>query len=291
MITLINAPSILGLRPSGVERLPDALRQAGLVEQLAIRHSETVSLPTYNPHRDPATNMLNPEAIADYTVELANVVQKTLQSGNFPLVLGGDCSILLGNMLALKRDGRYGLFFLDGHADFYQPSASTTGEAADMDLALVSGRGPDTVTNIEDQKPFVRDADIIQFGQRDRELTIADGSQQIADTAIHVFELETIRQEGLEKSCDAALTILQRQPIEGFWIHIDADVIHDDEMPAVDYRLPDGLHFKEMAIVLKRLMATGQVVGLDLAIYNPTLDPSGAMATRLVSLLAGALHK
>jgi hypothetical protein len=57
--------------------------------------------------------------------------------------------------------GRYGLFFINGHADFYQPEVSLTGEVADMDLAIVSGRGPDVLTNIEGLKPLVRDQDVV----------------------------------------------------------------------------------------------------------------------------------
>lgn len=285
MITLINAPSILGLRPTGVEQLPVALRRAGLAEHLAIQEVESVTPPAYDARRDSQTQMLNPQGIAHYSVMLADTVQRTLHDGNFPLVLGGDCSIILGNMLALKRKGRYGLFFLDGHADFYQPSASETGEAADMDLALVSGRGPAVVTDIEHQKPLVQDEDIVQFGQRDRAETKVYGSQQIADTPIHVYEMDAIRQQGLKQSCEAALKSLLDQPIEGFWIHIDADVINDDEMPAVDYRLPGGLTFAELRTVLEILLASGKVTGLDLTIYNPKLDPGGRIATKLVDLL------
>jgi arginase len=290
MITLVKAPSVLGLRPTGVEQLPRALRDAGLMKRLDIEHTTTVLPPPYNNYRDPATRMLNAQSIAKYSTELANVVQATLESGNFPLVLGGDCSIILGNMLALRRKGRYGLLFLDGHADFYQPEASTTGEAADMDLALVSGHGPDIVTNLEGLKPLVQEDDIVQFGQRDRKETIADGSQQIADTNIHVFELATIRKEGLKKSSEAALVTLKQQSTEGFWVHIDADVINDDEMPAVDYRLPGGLTFEEMYTVLSQVMATGRVTGLSLAIYNPLLDPHKQMATKLVALLSDTLQ-
>lgn len=48
---------------------------------------------------------------------------EVLDAGDVPIVLGGDCSILLGNLLALRRRGRHGLLFIDGHADFYQPEA------------------------------------------------------------------------------------------------------------------------------------------------------------------------
>ena len=90
-----------------------------------------------------------------------------LRQGKFPLVLGGDCSNIIGIMLALRRAGRFGLVFIDGHADFYQPEAEPSGEVASMDLAIVSGRGPTVLTDIEGLKPLVRDADIVAFGFRD----------------------------------------------------------------------------------------------------------------------------
>jgi hypothetical protein len=65
-------------------------------------------------------------------------------------VLGGDCSILLGAMLALRRRGRYGLLYIDGDADFYQPEVNPlSGAASASDLAFATGRGPDVVADIE----------------------------------------------------------------------------------------------------------------------------------------------
>ena len=104
-------------------------------------------------------------------------------------MLGGDCSILLEIFWPYAYLGRFGLFFIDGHADFYQPEASLTGEVADMDLAIVSGRGPDVLTNINGLKPLVRDDDIILFGYRDREQAASYGSQDVQTTNIHSFDL------------------------------------------------------------------------------------------------------
>ena len=119
--SIIEAPSILGLKPTGVDRLPDALREAGFHDQLAAKFEARVPAPAFNPQRDPITHLLNAEAIATYSRSLAQVVAPVVQSGRFPIVLGGDCSILLGNLLALRKLGRFGLFFLDGHPDFCLP--------------------------------------------------------------------------------------------------------------------------------------------------------------------------
>jgi len=122
-------------------------------------------------------------------------------------VLGGDCSILLGNMLALKRRGRYGLLFLDGHADFYQPEAEPTGEAASMDLALATGRGPEIVTNLEGQRPLVHDEDVVVFVFRDAEQAAAEGSQPLAPN-LRAMDLGTVRERGVARAAHDALAHL-----------------------------------------------------------------------------------
>jgi arginase len=98
----------------------------------------------------------NARAIASYTHDLADAVGSLLDAGEFPVVLGGDCSIVLGPALALRRRGRYGLLFVDGHADFFQPEADPYGEAASMDLAFVTGHGPALLTEFEGRSPLVR---------------------------------------------------------------------------------------------------------------------------------------
>jgi hypothetical protein len=123
---VIEAPSVLGLFPHGVELLPEALLDAGLAEALDARRAGRVEPPPYDPRRDPATGLLNPTALRDYAHQLADTTGEVLDGGEVPIVLGGDCSILLGNLLALRRRGRHGLLFLDGHADFYQPEAEPT---------------------------------------------------------------------------------------------------------------------------------------------------------------------
>ena len=141
--TIIDAPSILGLRPTGVEYLPEALKAADIMERLNADYAGRVSPLPYNSERDKLTLLLNPDSIKAFSLQLADRVSSVISRGRYPIVLGGDCSILIGNLLALRCMGRFGLFFIDGHADFYQPEASLTGEVADMDLAIVSGRGPD----------------------------------------------------------------------------------------------------------------------------------------------------
>jgi len=281
---IIDAPSILGLRPTGVELLPDALKAAGLIEKLRADYAGRVSSPlSYNSDRDKVTLLLNPNSIKKFSIQLADMVSSVIRSRRYPIVLGGDCSILIGNLLALRRLGRYGLFFIDGHADFYQPEASLTGEVADMNLAIVSGRGPGILTNIDNLKPLVRDEDIILFGYRDREQAASFGSQDIRYTSINSFDLAYVKQRGIRTTVSEAIKNILNDELCGFWIHLDADVLDDAIMPAVDYRLNGGLSFYELSELLKIIVATGRSIGMDITIFNPNLDLDGFIARRFVS--------
>ena len=120
---VVRAPSGLGLRAPGVEGLGGALLGHGLAQALGARVATTVAPPPASGVRDPASGVLNGPEVAAYAVALANAVGAVFDAGEVPLVLGGDCSVLLGGALALRRRGAAGLLFIDGHADFYQPSA------------------------------------------------------------------------------------------------------------------------------------------------------------------------
>ena len=286
---VIEAPSVLGLFPGGVERLPAALLAVGLADALGARRAGEVTPPPYNPRRDATTGLLNPTELRDYAHLLAAATGAVLDGGEIPIVLGGDCSILLGNLLALRRRGRHGLLFLDGHADFYQPAAEPNGEAASMDLALATGRGPDVVANLDGRGPLVRDEDVVVFGRRDADEAEAAGSQRIEDTAIAVIDLATVRDRGAERAALDAVEHLHRSDLDGFWIHVDCDVLDDAVMPAVDYRLPGGLSWDELETVIQLAMETHAVVGVEVTIFNPALDSDGTIARALAACLVGAL--
>lgn len=288
---IVEAPSILGLFPKGVETLPEALLGAGLAEKLGAQPGGRVKPPPYDDRKDAETQMLNPRSIADYSATLADRVGRLLDEGAFPVVLGGDCSILLGNLLALRRRGRYGLLFLDAHADFYQPEAEPSGEAASMDLALATGRGPDVVTNIEGRRPLVRDSDVMVLGRRDRAEAEADGSQRIEDAPIEMMELDAVRAAGIDTAAARAVAHLSASHLDGFWIHLDADVLDDAIMPAVDYRIPGGLSWDELATVLDAALASDRAIGIEVTIFNPRLDRDGSIASSFVDALARGLRR
>jgi arginase len=285
---VIEAPSVLGLKPNGVDRLAATLLENGLAERVNARLAGRLDTPPYSADRDATTGTLNADSIAAWSPRLADAVERVLDGGEFPLVLGGDCSILLGTTLALKRRGRFGLLFIDGHADFYQPEANPNGEAASMDLAFATGHGPALLTNLEGRRPLIRPEDTVAFGFRDAEEQKQYGSQPLPPEIL-AFDLTTVRRMGVARAVSDALERVTSRTLDGFFIHFDADSLSDSIMPAVEYRLPDGFGWGEIVSILTLALGSEHAVGMEVTVYNPALDRDGSAGRGLTNALAAAL--
>jgi arginase len=290
-IAVLDAPSNLGLRPPrpgaqpGCKKLAGALRGQGIVERLGAYDAGGLIPPPYSEEWDGKT-VRNASAIARFSRDLAARVGELLDKRRFPLVMGGDCSILLGNMLALRKRGRFGLAFLDGHLDFRHPGNSeAVGAAAGEDLALVTGRGGEDLTNLEGLKPLVREEDVVALGERENDPETRD----VLNTEIAVLDLARVRTVGVAEAARRAVERFERPELDGFWIHLDADVLDDEVMPAVDSPQPDGLSRNELIEVLKVMLASRLAAGMEVTIFDPELDPDGAIASAFADDLVAAL--
>ena len=296
VVSIVEAPSNLGLKAltpgvaPGVYLLPAWLKQWGFYDLVAPAQVYTISPPAYSGELDIESGVRDADAIASYSQQLAACVGNLIQENSFVVVLGGDCSILLGNMLALKRLGRYGLFFLDGHTDYAWPGLSATGGAAGMDLALVTGRGPDKLTNVAGCNPYVRAEDVWSVGNRDFDEAYVAA---IEASAIHYLDLNKVRQQGPQACATAFLRQVAAEGLDGFWIHLDVDVLDSQLMPAVDSPQSGGLTYAELTALLVPLLQSPLAAGLDITILDPHLDPAGDATRGLVAGLQpafAALH-
>jgi arginase len=290
---IVEAPSALGHVPEhlGVERAPEALLGAGLADGLAARRAGRVEAAGYSADRDSGTQVMNPKAIRDYSPLLADAVTAVLDQGEFPVVLGGDCSIVLGTMLALRRRGRYGLLYIDGDADFYQPEVNPLGGAASAsDLAFATGYGPDVVTDIESRRPLVRAEDVVVFACRDAADRERRGCQPLP-AGMLVIDRDQVRRVGARAAARDAVKYLTRDggPEDGFWVHLDADVLDETIMQAVDDPRPGGLAWDELVSALSIAVGSGHAVGLQVAIYNPDIDAGGTNGRGLAATVRQAL--
>lgn len=243
--------------------------------------------PRYRADWQPGDGDRNAEAIASYSLRLADRLGALLDRQRLAVVLGGDCSILVGNALALRRRGRHGLVFLDAHSDFRHPgNAPAIGAAAGEDLAIVTGRGDPRPVDLQGLGPYVREEDVHVVGVRPDDEHLAElEALGVACTT----SAELVRR-GAAAAAAAALETVTRAT-RGFWVHLDCDVVDASEMPAVDCPEPSGPSLALVGEVLRVLLASPACAGLEVTIYDPDLDPEGGVAARLADCLVRALEQ
>jgi arginase len=116
------------------------------------------------------------------------------------------------------------------------------------------------------------------------------GGEHIRSTAITVVDLSEVRAQGTSHALDTAMTTLTKPGLDGFWVHLDVDVLDDALMPAVDYRHPGGLSWREAADILGGLLSSDKARGLEITIFNPRLARGGGLASQLSDLIADAVR-
>lgn len=309
-VAVLGAPSSIGLRPHDetgapqeVDRAPETLRELGLIERLDATDLGDVLPPPYADFERPPGKARNEAGVATYSRSLADRVAAGIDDDRFLVVIGGDCSIVLGCLVGADRSarrgagsdpGRMGLVYVDGHADFASPQESMTGSVASMGLALAVGRGDTQLAKLAGPVPLVRGEDVALIGRRDQGQWY--GHEALAVSGIRDLPWATIAPDGTAVRptalAETASTVLDRvaaSDVSGFWVHVDADVLNPEVMPAVGSPEPGGPDIDELAALLAPLVDHPKALGIALALYDPSLDPDRSSAARLVELLAKSL--
>ena len=268
-----------GTRPE-IENPAAAFREAGLT-RLQIRSGDTLLdygdllIPVFDGHRDPSTKVLNLNAWKEISRHTAKRLLSIQEEVDFVVILGGDCSILLGIFGAFKLvDKRVGLVILDGHTDYRDPSSSSSGEPADLELAILTGRGPRELTGLFGLPPLLQPADVIVYGYREPDL--------IAESKILHFDHRVFREFGADKLANHALSLLDH--VDRLWFHLDVDVFDPTLIP-VCFPEPDGLGIDETKTFLTTCIRSKRFIGMSVSCYHPNLDTGLKAASRVVGML------
>jgi arginase len=297
---IVGAPSSIGIKPydSGearqLDRAPGVFRELGLVQRLRASDLGDVIPPAYRDYVRPPGRARNEAEVAAYCRTLGERVEAATKDRRFAVVLGGDCSIVLGCLLGVRRSAQrsVGLVYVDAHADFGTPEESRTGSVASMCLALAVGRGDTPLARLAGDRPLVHGKDVVLIGRRDAAEPWY-GHAALAASPILDIPGAALSDRGVADVAAAALERLalpgSSEEPRGFWIHLDADVINPTVMPAVDSPTPGGPTIEELVDLLTPLVRDPRALGLELTIYDPGLDPDRSCATRLVSLLENLL--
>ena len=312
-VAILGAPSSIGLRPhdetgkpQDVNLAPEVLRELGVIERLGATDLGDVLPPAYVDFERAPGTARNEAGVATYSRSIASRVAAGIEGDRFLVVIGGDCSIVLGCLLGAAGTGRgrgsksssrrIGLAYVDGHADFASPEESMTGSVASIGLALAVGRGDTPLAHVGGNDPLVRGEDVALIGRRDEGQWY--GHEALAVSGILDLPWAFIAPDGgavppkaLGETASTVLARVAAKDLSGFWIHVDADVLNPEVMPAVGSPEPGGPDIDELAALLGLLIDDPNALGIAISLYDPSLDPDRSSAARLVDLLAKALRR
>jgi arginase len=186
-----------------------------------------------------------------------------------PVVFAGDCVSIIGVLAGLERRAVYpALVFFDAHGDFNTWETTPSGFIGGMPLAMVTGRGEQTIVEATGLTPLA-DERVVLVGARD-----LDPGEAVA-----------VDESGIAvSSVDEVMAAI---PTDGpLYVHLDADVVDPVEMPAMNYPAPGGPSVAAVQAALGALEATGRVVAFSVSCWNPELPGAETAAGAVRRLTA-----
>lgn len=284
-----SATSAAALR-AGHERAPAALRAAGLADRLKAKGFDVADL------GDTSTYVFQPDeefprarnvsAILKSLNDLRPRVEVAVKSGALPLILSGDCISVLATIAAARRYHRHvSLIYVDRDADLNVPATTLSGCVDGMVISQVIGRGAPELVRFWGEPPLVREHDVALFGFERLDLM---EEQYLAASMLRRHPAVEVSAVGAAATANIAIERVHAANHE-FVLHFDVDVITGEEFPWTNFPGAGGLTWNEVRDALRVFAAQPNVVAMEVAGYNPDLDPDGQGARKLVDLLADVL--
>lgn len=289
-IALIGAPSSAAAFSPGTEKAPAALRAAGLVERLQSAGFEVTDYgdcaPRHFADDDEHRRARNLTEIVAGLNDLKARAEIAVKSGALVLVLGGECVQVVGLLTGARRYYKHvNLLWMDRDADLNTPATTPSGRIDGMVVAHIIGKGAPELVRFWGEPPLVREPDVTLFG-----LARLDPPEQdfLARSPLRHVNAADIQAKGAAASAVDALNHLHADARE-FVLHLDLDVIAQEEFPAVVVPGSGGLGFEDVRTALKEIVRHKNLLGLDVAQFNPDKDPNGDCARKIVNLVVESL--
>jgi arginase len=291
-VGVIGIPYNVGWKGPGIEEGAQALRNAGLVDELKKVVSEVVDCGDVEvrlpPRDDSNPKLLNARQVEAVCRSLAAKVHGTVDKGYFPLIIGGEDSVTIGIIEGFQRalGPRIGLIYLDAHGDFNTPETTPSGLIGGMNVAVTAGRGPKELVEMFGRSPLLPEENIVLYGTRELD---AMEERALAESKVMVYMREKIREVGVGKAVEEIVRDLEPR-CDKVYVNVDLDALDETAMSAQSYPVGDGLSMDEFRETLQDLVKSGRLCGMAIMVFNAAKDPEGVEARKVVRLIADVLR-
>lgn len=287
-IDIIGAPSTFGQRKLGVDLGPTAIRYAGLISRLKqldldVYDKGDIKVPVVNIEKfhSEQKGLRNYDEIIDVNQKLNKEVSASIENNRFPLVLGGDHSIVVGSVSAIsKHYNNLGVIWYDAHGDLNIPEESPSGNIHGMPLRILTGEGPKELLELNSN--VIKPENIVLIGMRD----LDKGERQfIKDHNIKTFTMSDIDKLGIKEVIENTIEYLKSRNVDGVHLSLDVDALDPLETPGTGTRVLGGLSYRESHFALELLHQSHLISSMDLVEVNPLIDSNNHTAEQAVSLV------
>ncbi|MDP9338152.1 MAG: arginase [Acidobacteriota bacterium] len=294
-VRIIGVPMDLGQSRRGVDMGPSALRVAGLQARLKQLGHQVEDIGNISVKQ--AEEMPYGEKRAKYMAEiaetckdLAEIVQKSLEEGFVPLVLGGDHSIAAGAVTGVaahfrKQKKQIGYIWLDAHGDMNTPESSPSGNVHGMPLAAVMGYGAPELVDLLGFKPKVEPQNIVLVGVRDLD---TQERRLVKKSGVRVFTMRDIDERGMREVMADALKYAT-DDTDGISVSLDMDFVDPSDAPGVGTPVRGGVTYREAHLAMEMIADSDAMASMEIVEINPVIDEHNRTALLGVELILSGL--
>ncbi len=201
--------------------------------------------------------------------QLAEHTTLSILNGERPVSIAGDCCTAIGMLAGIQRAGLDAfLIWLDAHGDFNTWQTSPSGFLGGMPLAMMVGRGEQTMPKALNLQPIAEDH-VVLADARD-----LDPAEKILVGQAAIKHLTDVK--------DLLSCCLPDKPL---YIHLDTDIVDPNEAPAMNYKADGGPSSADLQMVFKHLSRSGNIAAVSLSAWNPELDEDGQSRIVCMQLL------
>ena len=296
-VNIIEMPLDFGGRRHGSDMGPSAIRLAGIKDKiLSLGHSVVPpGPPIIIPAQEYADIGDNPKAkylspIVTACESLASQVEESVRRGDFPLILGGDHSIVMGSLAGLgpycaEKGLRLGVLYVDAHGDFNTAESSPTGNIHGQCLAASAGYGLPELVNLYREGRKVSPEDICFVGTRD----LDRGERELMHKAgVCCFTVSDIDRLGFSEVLKKVRLFFTTR-CDIVHVSFDMDALDPSVAPGTGVPVPGGLSYREGLLLMEEMETLGLVRSMEIVEVNPILDDRNNTALMAVSLAARLL--